>query len=841
MGKKRSASRFSGNFRGYKVHFNIKAQVTVFIIIGLLLLFAFIFVMSAYSSTQKTQLQGEQERLTVNLFKKEAMRIYVEDCLQDSLEQGLIMLGQQGQIWDDQPGGNVNFNDVTGTPFEDFRIYYGISNEKYLEYLNAYPCNDKTDLSPYFCKYIHPNIQVGFGNLNLKIETIRRGMEGYLINQTILCVENFTKSNFSKLAKIETTNISLIVDIQEDGIAVKADYPLKFSVGKEEFFQLTTFDFFYPSQFKKLLDSAVTYALERDSRFLDFNYTQEFLASPEYTAYDTYNSLGIKTIRSELSNGDDVFTFAPDIYTVLNTPYPYYFRLARQNRPPALDYVQRYGCPEDLEKGYDYLAIQNDNSSLAEVNLTLYALDPDEDTFTYLFEDIPAKLKSLAIIQPPEQFYMNKEKVNSVTPGPYPLTVKATDEHGLEDWQDVRLLIDRPIDTNLSLRVSYDDINGSFGEAYLVSTEDPVFVNISYPGKSLAKSEAIVTLNYTNKEGTEAFTFDYPLSSDSPGKNCFSLPWGGEHPCDFGSYKSIDLSTWKKAFEGGDQRYNHFQKNTSNGKLNLSFSITYCGGLNKSTSVAAQIIVKECLPHRNPQRPFAYPYQNYVFSSYDFENHFGNFSHMDESNSFNPLEATHSCCIGSPTDTPTGWRIADNTTACFVDPIPGCYGKNKDYLENNNYGNRILEIKTNYCNGTRGNVCLGNEVYSLYKDTLICGNKTQPECGGIAKECEGKLAFSITKYNGKGGWCHGNMGCSKFETLSPIVYKGGEKFPPNLNVAPYWASDYALAGKYTTDINTKYPLKVGCDANTVGSPCDSDYNGLFAGKCNLAGDCEKDH
>ena len=681
-------------------------------------------------------------------------------------------------------------------------------------------------------------------------------MESYLADRTILCVENFTRSNISKTAKIESTNLSLTVNIQDDGIAVKADYPLKFSVGKEQFFQLSTFDFFYPSQFRKLLDSAVTRALEQDYRFLEFNYTPDFLESSAYGPYDIYNSLGVKTIRSELSNGDDVFTFTPDIYTVLNTPYPYYFRLARQNRPPALDYVQRYGCP-NAEPGYDYLAIRNDNSSLAEINLTLYARDPDEDEFTYSFENVPITLKFLALLLPPEQFYISKEKVNSVAPGFYTLTAKAQDEHGLDDRQEVRVLIDKPISTNLSLTLPYSDINNYFYGAYIVSTEDPVFVNITYPGESLAGiSEAKVNLKYTNKEETEQFSFEYQSPSGLQEQSCFSLPWNGKHDCKFEDYKNFNiLENWKSIFSSENSNYNHFMTKTSTGKLNLSFSITYCGGeLNKSTSAAAQIIVKECLPHQNPQRPFAYPYHTFEFSNYDFENKVGTFV-QNNTAPFNPLEATHSCCVGSP-DTPlSGWTHKKNTEVCFVDPVPGCYGKNE-------YGKKILEVPVRYCDGNRGNICGGEIEYILSNSTssspsvkqrLICGYNGKPagddaKCKGIPPACEGKPAFSIIKYNGKWGWCSGTDGCSEFVTVTdgkPLVYTGSTAVPYYL---PSEGGEDALlysigkeflkSNKKPVSNNPPFKYAAGCSGHQ-GNLCDSDYNGIFRGTCD-SGTCKED-
>src|SRR3989344_4029996 len=87
------------------------AQITVFMILGLVMLFVFIFVLSLSADIKKGQLQEIQEKTLTKTFKKEALRIFVEDCLTDELEKGLIFIGRQGRLWGDQPGGTRNFEE----------------------------------------------------------------------------------------------------------------------------------------------------------------------------------------------------------------------------------------------------------------------------------------------------------------------------------------------------------------------------------------------------------------------------------------------------------------------------------------------------------------------------------------------------------------------------------------------------------------------------------------------------------------------------------------------------------------------------------------------------------
>ena len=94
MGKKRSTSCKKAQIRNRRflvVPRSRSAQITIFMIVGIVILFTFIFLFQVVNSAQKEKLISEQEKVFTKAFKKEAMRIYVEDCLSDELERGLIL------------------------------------------------------------------------------------------------------------------------------------------------------------------------------------------------------------------------------------------------------------------------------------------------------------------------------------------------------------------------------------------------------------------------------------------------------------------------------------------------------------------------------------------------------------------------------------------------------------------------------------------------------------------------------------------------------------------------------------------------------------------------------
>ncbi|MBI4980003.1 hypothetical protein HZC30_00430 [Candidatus Woesearchaeota archaeon] len=811
-----------------KRSFGSSGQVTIFIILGILLLFGFLSMMYLTGSVKQEQLKTEQTKFTSNLFQKEAMRLYVEDCLEDELENGLILLGKQGRIWEDQPGGTKPYAEgKNGASYDGERVLFGISREEYSSFQNAYPCNNDTAPTE-FCRYKHPDLKVGFGILELKESTLEEDLQRYLINRTLWCVENFTKSNISQNAELVTKKLDLTVDIIQEGINVKVYFPLKLKIGKEEFSQLTQFDFFYPSRFNDLLDAAVARPLKEDYTKVNFNYTQSFLESPEFGYYDTYLSLGVQMEKQETSNGDNFFKFTPVMFSVLNKPVDYSFHIARQNRPPALDYVERLACPS---LGYDYLVIEGDNSSLGEINITLNALDPDEDGFNYSFNEVLASWIGAAGGKKTinnSNLYVSKDLLQQNW---YNFTANATDEHNLSDWQTVRVLVDRPLTVNVTFSSPYADIEGMSGGVAIVSPEDPAFINLILPNDSLVPNASPqITLNYSNDDGITAFGYEIPsveipISPDG----CYSFPLKTGKKCKLASYGAPTEII-------GLFPDNTFGLGQTNGLLNLSYSMDYCSNLNASKSVEIPVYVAPCVPHKNPERPFAYPYHIYKFLDYNFTLGNGTFDQKETGTTtgFNPLEATHSCCIGVP-ENPGGWKLVDENdlkNPCFVNPAPGCYGVIADYLKlEKNYGGYVLEKEMQLCDGTRGNVCEGGPAGELWDDKLTCGENNKNKCNGISSKCQGLPAFGLIPDK---GWCYGKMGCEKLCPSSQSVVSL-DKY----NNAPTEMINARAKNNQLLSDGKELGFVCGCSGHD-GSTCDSNFNGFFSGKCD-GGKCKGDN
>ncbi|MBU1623123.1 MAG: hypothetical protein KKH52_00160 [Nanoarchaeota archaeon] len=820
-----------------------KGQVTIFIIVGLIILMVFLFLIAFSNKLKKSELQQEQEQIVTGIIKKEALRLYVEDCLKDELEEGLILLGKQGRLWLGQPGGRKAFQEgitgITYPPQEGEEIFYGITNEQY-EQEAAYPCQDEEN-PPQYCRYSYPDTEIGFGKLEFNANSFADDLKRFLINRTIFCVENYTKTNLSSSAEITSTEMDLNLEIRNDGISVLAIYPLSFTVGQEDFFQLSEFSFFYETPLKQFLDAAIVFPFRFDQKYLDFDYADEvnqeqfdygsqitgsncddvqgenYFLCRRNAFSDVFSRLGIYFEQRPLANGDDLFVF--DILNILQGQEdPYQFRLARQNRPPALDYVNRSACPDG---GYDYLAVPNDDE-WGEINISLFALDPDEDEVNHDFSAPPG-------FSPTEQegnnFSINKINLIDLTPGTYQLIATASDGY-LTDQQTVRVLVDRPLQTNLELAMPYDILlaNGEtlpyaefsqLVEEKFVSREDPVVLEVTFPQSTSSEddraSEEVVLIYF---DGIHEYVFLSPATLNPNGviTTQITLPQNDHPP--YPNQEEAIISI-------GDANFfdiHPFIELTNNGKLILEYSLNYCDEHLKTSFSEVDLSVKECVPHKNLQHP--YPYMGGTdFYKYEYSldeegniNYAGGYTLIED---FDPFLASHSCCKSD-------WTIRNSGEVCFTNPTPGCYGQNPEFRVPPGY---ILEEQFATCDGLRGNVCGGRQS-RFVNNQLRCGINELSTCYNIEEACQEQDAYSyVTLEDNSKGWCYGTMGCQDVCTSVVVdnrefAFVGEEDLNLNQLALDNQAINHHGLG-----------FGCGCNANNIGQPCDTNFDNHFNGVC----------
>lgn len=828
-----------------------RGQVTIFMIIGLIVLFVFGFMFLLTSNIQKGQLEDQKESLISKSFRKEALRVFVQDCLYDELEMGLIQIGKTGRIFDDQPGGTLP--PIIGQNAALFAqngeltpIFAAINHQPFQEFPQAWPCSNQND--PHnFCNYTHPDNTKRLGTSRLSTTSIEGDLAQFLANRTQFCVENYTKTNISSQAKVEPAQLLLELSMLDDGLDIRAEYPLTISLGNEEFFHLSEFSFFYPTPFKRFFEAAVKRPLLFDTTYPDFTYNQETLEQPFFSYQNKdpsanceqnpdgtqtcqlrlqanqYNALQTQlTITPNPETGEDLFTFTLPQATILQTPLPYTYSFVRQNRPPLLNYISNQACPQN---GYDYLIIL-DEENLNTLQFTPFALDADEDTVTYSFAgDSPlAQEIILANPEPTQEPPPINFQLTSQThqPGIYNVDVVATDEHSLADFQTLRVLVDRPLKTGLNpfLPYTFLDNEGNLvtydqylellpENTVITSIEDPLFVQITVPDQSEQATNPHVTLTYQD-ENTALIERTIPLAAiNEDSQVCYSFPSLSRPPneqakaCLFGAYSTDDLLRWPAEM---------FTQPTTTGVLALSHAATYCQDLEMPSSDEKDVIVTQCIPHYNPDVP--YPIWGALLTPDQFQ--------------ISPFEATHSCCLGDLN--PQSWRkaTAQDQVECFRSPQPGCYGVNPATQHNKGL---VLEQQVQFCGDDGPSFACTGQVQSQFPNNeLRCARGNEPECNAnaIANSCLGNLAYTSLDSNNDNridGMCLGELGCSQFCTEA-IVYTQAD----NRRLFNQLQRNQEAIQTGTL------PLECGCSRRN-GKPCDSDFDGIFEGTCD-AGVCD---
>lgn len=816
-----------------------RGQVTVFIILGIIILVSVIMLITLRSKIEVNKLQEQKQNQLIQIFKKEALNLYLSDCLQDNLEYGLDLIGKQGRLWVEDPGGIKNFEqDVTGTlspsiigEGED-KIFYAIKRKKYnLE--NTYPCDisyDDESKKPYFCKY--PQQSVTYGDFDLYTSTITGDLRRFLVEESKKCVEKFVDEEVSKKVNVDEkslNDIDLQLDLISSGISVKADLPIKLKLADEELYHLAHFEFFYESNLANFLHSAIAFPMQEDWSDMDFEYSEDVLLGKKgsYINSEIYKTLSAKMLETSLANGDQVFRFSvPGIYKDKNKIF--YFSMARQNRPPALEYINRLACPEG-ERGYDYLVILDDDN-YKTLNIEPNAKDPDEDEVKFLVEVTKGSLdlKKLG----------DKWVTIPTNPGMYEVKVIAKDEH-LKDWQNVRVLVDSPINTELKVRLP-DEYASKISSVikmkdqdyYIISREDPVYLDVTLPkGTGIKSRISTVFMNYQTKEGKDKLEHEFKNVEKFISNN-FCVGVGlttdlksdviTKNTCNWNEYKNGWIKNWNDFYDNDPQIFfRHFDE-LGEGQLIAIANVKYCGldqAIDPKPTSVVNTYVVSCLPYKNEEYPYPAPYHWYKKTKDGW---------INDPNS-NPFLATHACCIGDP-KYPERARIAkpEDKVVCFENPVIDCYGKINGFTTIPKNKGVIQETVKQYCDGTRGNYCGGEFVGTFRDDKMICGNpKLQRSCDStkINSNCYGIDSFGLSN----NGWCYGNLGCSDFcneNNGGAIVKVGGYDFNQLAKIA----------AQVKAQDEKQILYECGCNNNNLDYKCDANFDGIFEGTCKKVDD-----
>ncbi len=201
-----------------------RGQITIFIIIGILLLMASATYIYVKTRVLEEELPIEITRIEKIPLELEPIRTYVEKCLVDTATDAVIELGKHGG-WVDASRFSTNPINPTEADAIDLNGAV-IPYWYYLESRND--CEGDCVLSTNNIPDLKSPRQTGASRIDDSIET---QIDEYINDNLKGCINGFTTFIEQGFSIRETGNIVATTTIRDDDITVAAEYPLEVSKG----------------------------------------------------------------------------------------------------------------------------------------------------------------------------------------------------------------------------------------------------------------------------------------------------------------------------------------------------------------------------------------------------------------------------------------------------------------------------------------------------------------------------------------------------------------------------------------------------------------------------------
>ncbi|MBN2567174.1 hypothetical protein JXB02_03775 [Candidatus Woesearchaeota archaeon] len=768
-------------------------QISVFLLIGIIIIAAFssVFYLSQYLTKRK--FDTEISRMIEDSLHASAFEKYVQWCVQEATERGLLLIGMQGGVIYADQGGFMQPDRTV--PFmvynETYRVALGISEPSYTNYpplppmaAPGYPLDlpllTIPEIPPFFTQSgddfsdghyksyygwrTMPNLcdKYGPNQYNPKmprlscedttyhnINTIQQQLNHYISSQVGVC-SNFTAFAEAFGYNVTKGNISTSVILGLDDVQVRVTYPIVISVaGKEPITQFIKFEENPKIRLKRIYNLANAVA-KRDVRDIEFNLSSDFIDVPDcrfYTSvgesrncYRTYFDIR-RYDRLEVCPGCAGDTGHADIFQITDTETflygkPYIFQFAVENRIPALDPIWEDTINNTI---WDILVYEGDT-----IQIQPFGYDPDEDGLVYNYsgwketydETFVQNLPGCSAFTPSNCILRNDsaQPHNWILSGPY-----VTPSYPCNGSDGYRRCAEY---TTTAADVGYHELNVSVCDHEGLCDWQVVRIMVD----DIPYSEPQGSNYFSDILDTDASIED-PYLLDATGSTDFFLAnltfnwYDNLEPFNITTPFSqlvlpetisiLTITDWPNYF-------------TELGSHQVNLTLTDKLGL--VDTQALDIMVHQCLPHRYPGSA-PYPFNNLTFDDILYPENVGD-----------PFQADHTCCQDDLDPAP--FTYFDNTTPCYSAVF---YGGNKSYetffplslepgvthtIEYPNITsgqitafdaqNDIYEFDfRRNCPGDRGNACIGpaNETRTVIEE---CNDLNTTR--GDTQRCQGPCA-----------------------------------------------------------------------------------------------------
>ena len=443
-----------------------------------------------------------------------------------------------------------------------------------------------------------------FGNREkLSLGLLEGDLENFVRNDVYTCFQSIVEDSNEFTGEFDDGELNIDLKIESGGIVVTASYPLSMSLDGTEIFEIQDFDLFYPSNLYSFFNNAIKNPLYYEEKDVHYNYTESTLLS-----VSSYRILGADLEISE-QGLYNIYEFTTN---QIHRDEDLVYRIAVENRPPALEYVSQAAC-----LGYDYIILP-DSRSFTNLTINASAYDPDQENVSY---EIDVGELDITV---PDNFdevpYINE--VITADDNVYDVVLTAYNDNGY-DSQLIRVKVGETTD----FTVTVTDVSGNIVEE--LSVEEPYFVTVETDDALFRSMNVIV--------GDDEKDFSWSTT-----KFCFVLPYLASVDCD-------DISNYEEDMYGLFTE-SLFRLTPGTTSIGLGYDETLCGET-VDLSRGLNYDVYECVTKDVANYPFPYPYHNVYL------NVSGGYEERDNS----PFNTTTPCCIDN--------AIAPTSTVCYESPI----------------------------------------------------------------------------------------------------------------------------------------------------------------------------
>ncbi|MBW3003630.1 hypothetical protein KY337_03640 [Candidatus Woesearchaeota archaeon] len=505
-----------------------KSQITLFIILGMVVIMVFGVTMYAVKISTTTKQREEGTKILTETIQVSGIQNYIEECLDQTIEDALLKLGRQGgRLYDFQGGSMIPGKSVR---VDSNLVSYGITKPLLAEETNypppfAYPCLGPLDSCPRNL-YLGTNALPGLCDFNgpnkkgaqfflpcptydfaseADHSSVQEQLQTYISNKTKECI-NFSAIGIKDAVVEGDINTSVVIG--RNNIEVTLVYPLELRIsGEEPVIELLEFSAKYPVRLMKIFEIAATGAglIGGDNNQLNFKILESFKKPALYDKDINVNMFSRVCSDCGLQRHDALLVIQDKESIVNNTPYTMQFMI--ENRFPVLDWIGHFPKID----GYDIIVLEGepinftvqgyDPDDLDELNYGVYGWKEDYDEFFNYeeFELNPALTPDNFITILPAQHYWSTSPEfpnGSYTTakkdiGQHNMTIQVKDKSGLRDWQNISILIaDKPvikakakkiysdIDENIASIEDYFELDGEIFAAF-TTVINPVWIDLT--------------------------------------------------------------------------------------------------------------------------------------------------------------------------------------------------------------------------------------------------------------------------------------------------------------------------------------------------------------------------